>query len=158
MYPSLAASRTRLGGVVGKRAKAQMRVVVDEACDDDDDGVGGGQMPWVSPQSLEKTGTLMGALSTGVPRPQKRGMVVVRVQGGWLLVYCSVIGERCKRAENGNNVFVIPVLPDRFPAMLTSVPFVAASSSYSSQGRRRSMARVSVDRTITFYFWRTLRL
>jgi hypothetical protein len=44
-YPSLAANRTRLGGVVGKRAEAQMRVVVDEACDDDDDGVGGRQMP-----------------------------------------------------------------------------------------------------------------
>jgi hypothetical protein len=32
---------------VGKRAEAQMRLVVDEACDDDDDGVGGRQMPWV---------------------------------------------------------------------------------------------------------------
>ncbi len=27
--------------MVGKRAEAQMRVVVNEACDDDDDGVGG---------------------------------------------------------------------------------------------------------------------
>ncbi|KAH9967659.1 hypothetical protein BGW80DRAFT_1254616 [Lactifluus volemus] len=31
---------TRLGGVVGRRAEAQMRVVVDEACDDDANGVG----------------------------------------------------------------------------------------------------------------------
>ena len=27
--------------MVGKRAEAQMRVVVNKACDDDDDGVGG---------------------------------------------------------------------------------------------------------------------
>ena len=86
MYPSLAANRTRLGGVVGKRAEAQMRVVVDEACDDDDNGVVGRQMPWVcvSPQSLEKTGILKGSTldqSTKTP-PKKGGMVVVRVQGG----------------------------------------------------------------------------
>ena len=37
-YPSLAVNRTRLGGVVGKRAEAHMRVVVDEAYDDDDNG------------------------------------------------------------------------------------------------------------------------
>ena len=61
-------------GVVGKRAEAQMRVVVDKACDDDDDGVGGGQMPWVCPHSpWRRLGPSRGALSTGVPRPQKRG-------------------------------------------------------------------------------------
>ena len=73
-YPSLAANRTRLGGVVGKRAEAQMRVVVDEACDDDDDGVGGRQMPWVCPHSpWRRLGPSRGTLSTRVPIPQKRG-------------------------------------------------------------------------------------
>jgi hypothetical protein len=44
---------------VGKRAEAQMRVVVNEACDDDyddgdgdGDGVGGRQMRWVCHSSL----------------------------------------------------------------------------------------------------------
>jgi len=55
--PSLAANRTRLGGV---RAEAQMRVVVNVACDDDDDdGVcGRADALGVSPQSLEETKTL----------------------------------------------------------------------------------------------------
>jgi hypothetical protein len=82
VYPSLAANRTRLGGVVGKRAEAQMRVVVNEACDDDDDGVLG-QMPLgVSPQSLEKTATLEGSTLDQSTKTLKKGMVVVRVQGG----------------------------------------------------------------------------
>ena len=53
-----------------------MRVVVDKACDDDDDGVGGrANALGVSPQSLEKTGTLKGSTlgPWSVPRPQKGG-------------------------------------------------------------------------------------
>jgi hypothetical protein len=77
--PSLAANGRRLGGVVGKwaeaqggvsRAEAQIRVVVNEACGDDDRVFGGGQMPRVRPRSpWRRLEPSRGALSTGVPRP-----------------------------------------------------------------------------------------
>ena len=72
--PSLAAkcaNRTRLGGVVGMRDEAQMRVVVNEACDDDDDRVGGrADALSVCPHSpRRRLGPSRGALSTRVPRP-----------------------------------------------------------------------------------------
>src|SRR5713101_74394 len=63
--PPIAASKmweewwVRQNGV--SRAEAQMRVVVDEACGDDDSGRGlvlVVDAPGVSPQSLEKVGTL----------------------------------------------------------------------------------------------------
>ena len=85
-----------------------MRVVVDKACDDDDDGVDGEARSTIrvsSLRSMEKTaGPSRGALSTELPRPQ--GMVVVRVQGGWgcdhvmlLLVVGSVASFRDKFAR-----------------------------------------------------------
>jgi hypothetical protein len=81
VYLSLAVNRTRLGGVVDKRAEAQMRVVVNEACNDDNGVLG--QMPLgVSPQSLEKTVTLEGSTLDQRTKTLKKGMVVVRVQGG----------------------------------------------------------------------------
>ncbi len=63
------------------RAEAQRRVVVDEACGDDD-RVGWvlvADAPVASPQSLKKAGSLKGSTRT---ETLKKGMVVVRVQGG----------------------------------------------------------------------------
>jgi len=81
--PSLAANRTRLGGV---RAEAQMRVVVNVACDDDDDdGVcGRADALGVSPQSLEETKTLDQSTKT-----LKEGKMVVSYEfkEGWRLDY-----------------------------------------------------------------------
>ena len=94
VHPSLAASRTRLGGVVGKRVEAQMRVVVDKACDDDNDGVGGRQMPWACPHSpWRRLGPSRGALSTGVEyqNPKKRDSGGTSSRGDGISLLCHSI-------------------------------------------------------------------
>ena len=82
---------------MGKRAEAQMGlVVVNEACGNDDMEYGGRQLPWVhhDPHSPWKgLETSRGAFSARVPKPPKKGMVVVRVQGG-------MVSERVLRAPN----------------------------------------------------------
>ena len=66
------------------RAEAQLRVVVNEVCGDDDMVGGSGQMPRVRPNSpwrgLEPSRE---ALSTRVPRPRKRGWWWYEFKEGW---------------------------------------------------------------------------
>ena len=64
------------------RTEAQIWVVVNEACGDDDMVCGSGQMPRCVPRSLEKAGTLKGGALDQSTETLKNGMVVVRVQGG----------------------------------------------------------------------------
>lgn len=91
MCPSRAVNEARLEGVVGKRAgahcgvlraEAQIGLVVNEACGDDDMCVVVGRCPGASPQSLERTGNLKGNVLGQKTKTLKKGMVVVRVQGG----------------------------------------------------------------------------
>jgi hypothetical protein len=58
-------------------------VVVNEACGNDDDGVcGSGRCPGCVPTVLEKTVALKGNALGQSTETLKKGMVVVRVQGG----------------------------------------------------------------------------
>jgi len=98
MCPSLAAADKRLGGVVGKRAEAQngvlraeaqKKLVVNGACGDDDMCVVVGRCPRCVPTVLGEGWKPQGER----PRPKyqdpRRGMVVVRVQGG--MPYCTAV-------------------------------------------------------------------
>jgi len=87
--PSRAVNEARLEGVdrvVGKRAEAQMGLVVNGTCGDDDMVCGGGQMPRVRPHSLRRRPEPSSPGECSRPeyqdRDPKKGMVVVRVQGG----------------------------------------------------------------------------